>query len=481
MPKRQKTLIAASEEELADLQKALEAATIENEYLKLATARFEDLFHGVPFACFTVDADGTVYEWNEAASSMLDIEAHLAVQSTIFDRGFCPESAEQIRQLVKRALAGRRTLNVELEAVVGPDHRFLLANVFPLRAARKVPTAALIACADITVQKRLEEESRRSEDQVRTILSSICYGFVALDNDYMYRYVNASAAKWIGVPQDELVGKCALDLCPYLKTNELLSSKIRQVIETGEQASFECHFDYDDAWLEYRVYPTKEGPSIFYNDITERKLAEAKINEQQRQLEDAMAKLNESAILLDLQRLELEEANKNLQRLATTDSITGLLNHRAMQDEVATIARQTAEKATSLSVGMLDVDNFKAYNDSFGHQAGDAVLEQLGEILRSSVREGDVVARYGGEEFCLILPDTEPATALLACDRIRRTVEGAEWPHRQITVSIGVSTGHGEVAPHGLIEKADQALYDAKAAGRNRVCAWVPTTPARCA
>jgi diguanylate cyclase (GGDEF)-like protein len=123
-----------------------------------------------------------------------------------------------------------------------------------------------------------------------------------------------------------------------------------------------------------------------------------------------------------------------------------------------------------LSICLLDVDSFKQYNDAFGHPAGDQVLIRVAALLSESVRDTDFVARYGGEEFVLILPHTDVEGARTVAERCRTAIVQAAWPCRPVTASFGVSTLHDGIASASeLIALADQALYAAKGAGRNRV------------
>jgi diguanylate cyclase (GGDEF)-like protein len=120
---------------------------------------------------------------------------------------------------------------------------------------------------------------------------------------------------------------------------------------------------------------------------------------------------------------------------------------------------------------MLDVDHFKAYNDAFGHPAGDRVLRGVAAALREGTRTQDVVARYGGEEFVILLPATGAGDALVLAERLRARIAERIWPLRPVTASLGVATtGDGIDGPGALVESADRALYHAKRSGRNRAC-----------
>lgn len=460
------------------LRKAYDETTSSNQFLQLASARFEDLFHGVPFACFSVDENGTVFEWNESATQMFGVSGHESIQKPIFGKYFSLETDFMLKGLINEAFKGRHITNIEISTQCEPP-RQLLVSVFPLRAARQEPTAALIACADITNQKDAENEAKRANFKVAAILDSIKDAFVTLDRNLVYRYVNKTAASWFGASVEDIVGRGLVEVTPSLEGTEFVS-RIQNVLDSGVADAFEFGFEDSGTWLEFRVYPSEEGVSVFYNDITARKQYDETIRRQQEQLEETMRQLSDTSVVLEHQRLELEQANLHLQELATTDGLTGLLNHRAMQEELRSAVAKSSTWGTPVSVALLDVDHFKKYNDAFGHQEGDKVLKEVARLLRASVRDGDIVTRYGGEEFCVVFPDTSEADALAVSERLRANIEQAKWDHRQVTVSIGVSTGIGVRDSQSLIKQADQALYQAKAAGRNRVLPHRPDS-ARCA
>lgn len=170
---------------------------------------------------------------------------------------------------------------------------------------------------------------------------------------------------------------------------------------------------------------------------------------------------------------QLKEMNEKLQSLAITDGLTGLKNHRAFQDFLEQEFQRAVRYGSPLSLILMDVDKFKQYNDTFGHQAGDEVLKRVAEILLSNARQTDFVARYGGEEFVVVLPNTDSDDALCVAERFRSAIEQAEWSLRPITGSFGVATLTDAVQNRQeLIEQADQALYQAKHGGRNRVCLY---------
>ena len=171
-------------------------------------------------------------------------------------------------------------------------------------------------------------------------------------------------------------------------------------------------------------------------------------------------------------RAEVERALRaELAALAVTDGLTGLKNHRFLQERLAEEVNRAHRNGTALCAIMLDVDSFKEYNDSFGHPAGDHILRGIADILTANARATDLVARYGGEEFALLLPHADIAGATALAERIRTQIETADWPLRRVTASLGVTQLVDTDTPASLHDRADTALNRAKAAGRYTVSA----------
>lgn len=174
---------------------------------------------------------------------------------------------------------------------------------------------------------------------------------------------------------------------------------------------------------------------------------------------------------LALANLRLRDA---LRELALADPLTGLSNRRELEMVLARELREGERHGRSVSCLMVDVDHFKRFNDSFGHEAGDSVLRSVAAVLRTSVREKDFVFRYGGEEFLILMPGSTLTQAKARAEEVRARVAATRFVHvgldvGQITVSVGASSAPGSCPFEGLVKSADAALYRAKAAGRNRV------------
>ncbi|MBV9931507.1 MAG: diguanylate cyclase [Alphaproteobacteria bacterium] len=163
-----------------------------------------------------------------------------------------------------------------------------------------------------------------------------------------------------------------------------------------------------------------------------------------------------------------------LQRRATTDTLTGLANRRHLIATIDTEVRRARRTGRSLSFAILDIDHFKRINDTHGHAGGDAVLREIAAVLRETTRETDLLGRIGGEEFAVLMPETDTAQAERACERLRaavagRTISLAPGVETRVTISTGVALLSGEEAGDQLMARADRALYEAKAGGRNQV------------
>ena len=185
---------------------------------------------------------------------------------------------------------------------------------------------------------------------------------------------------------------------------------------------------------------------------------------------------------------QLAAANARLQHLSDTDSLTGIANRRRFDGLLSERWRMAAGSGTSLAVAMIDIDHFKAYNDTYGHAAGDRCLQQVAAALSAEIRQGnDCLARYGGEEFVVLWSGLDPQQAAAMAERLRACVAALALPHQRngaaavVTLSIGVAAqpvprgsqrAPSDEIQHGidaLLKLADQRLYAAKSQGRNRV------------
>jgi diguanylate cyclase (GGDEF)-like protein len=206
----------------------------------------------------------------------------------------------------------------------------------------------------------------------------------------------------------------------------------------------------------------QEQPAILtaLYDVTERKRGEIELQKANK--------------LLQIHSREIEALQVKLKEQAIRDSLTGLFNRRYLEETLVRELAKASREGFPLGIIMIDIDHFKQVNDTYGHKAGDLVLQTLGNLLHAGIRAGDIACRYGGEEFLLILPKASKAKTGERAEQWRaafealRTVYGEKAVHA--TISLGVATYPADgVTAEALIHAADQAMYRAKALGRNRV------------
>jgi len=177
-------------------------------------------------------------------------------------------------------------------------------------------------------------------------------------------------------------------------------------------------------------------------------------------------------------RVEAERVAQDMTRLAITDTLTRLMNRRGITVSLIDAMAQAERYDHPLSIAMADIDHFKSVNDSHGHEAGDKVLVDVAALLSEALRMPDKVGRYGGEEFLVVLPHTTLAAAKKIAERMRAAVEGWTFEHgdskNRVTISIGLTQYRKGEDLEQLLSRVDQALYQAKSAGRNKVITQKP-------
>ena len=179
---------------------------------------------------------------------------------------------------------------------------------------------------------------------------------------------------------------------------------------------------------------------------------------------------------------ELENKNEILDNLANLDGLTGAFNHRYFQNSIDQEISRCMRNGSTISLLLLDIDHFKKFNDTYGHQVGDFVLTEFSTTLQDNIRKYDILARYGGEEFIIILPETSVDEAMNVAEKLRTAIETADFDDNResynVTASFGVSCAtpatQDDFNKNTFINQADQALYEAKQKGRNKVVAYSP-------
>jgi diguanylate cyclase (GGDEF)-like protein/PAS domain S-box-containing protein len=341
----------------------------------------------------------------------------------------------------------------------GQERWFSTSKVPLQNAARQVIGLAAIT-RDVTADKQLRQELVENRDALSYALTEMSDGLAIFDADARLVFCNeqyracfplTGHLRQPGTPLRDIlqaVVKTGEQItAPRRKAEAWINSIVANLrLESEEEINL-----IDGRWLQLRTRPTSSGSTmVVVSDVTRLKLAE----------------------------LALHTTTKQLKHLVRTDGLTDLLNRRAFDEAIELEIRRSARSATPLSLLLIDVDSFKAYNDRYGHPAGDGCLRLVSQHLKASLkRPADLAARYGGEEFTAILPDTNETDAFEVAERFLRALAGARLLHEAsdrgyVTASIGVATYMPDNLHRDsleLVRAADEALYRAKAAGRNQV------------
>jgi diguanylate cyclase (GGDEF)-like protein/PAS domain S-box-containing protein len=318
----------------------------------------------------------------------------------------------------------------------------------------------LLYCISVVLER--EKEIVRQLEKIaalHALVSESSRDAIILADLSGHRSYVSTAAEDLGWRPEELLTQSGVAMV-HPDDRQRAQLIVRELNSGSESAMIECRVKNGSGeyiWVEASlrvVHDSESGlPSGILNvvrDVSERKQAEQK----------------------------LQEAYNAVEALSVTDALTGLANRRRFDQYMAAEWRRSMRDRQPLSLLMLDVDKFKVYNDTYGHQRGDNCLKQIAEACMDVVaRPGDLVARFGGEEFVVILPNTESDGAMQVANEICEALRGRRLPHTGnlpgiVTISIGCATlipRFGKHAPD-LIEIADKALYKAKFNGRNQVC-----------
>ena len=238
---------------------------------------------------------------------------------------------------------------------------------------------------------------------------------------------------------------------------------VRNVGKTGLRSAPDDWLYKSNSFISYPI--TLGGRKIGVLNLTDQADGQSYDQSDLKLLDAVMPSL---AVMID--RADLKHQAGEFRQLSVTDALTGLLNRRYLEERLTEEIKRSNRHGFPMSFLMIDVDEFKSYNDNFGHTEGDIALRTVGACLKENLRGADVAARYGGEEFSILLPQTNSTEAAVIAERVRERVENERFKHRQITVSIGIASCSLSLnSSPDLIAAADKALYAAKREGRNVV------------
>jgi diguanylate cyclase (GGDEF)-like protein/PAS domain S-box-containing protein len=424
------------------------------------------VLEGLPEVVIVLDSEDLVVDVNRAAAGMLG-----ATRGDIVGRpagdvlarwpafGACVLATEQGQQTV---------------ALAEEPPRWLEVTASPLRNRLGRRAGRVVVARDVTGRHQAGEQIRLLSAAIGSAASAVAIS----DPKGVCLWVNPAFTRITGYAPEEIVGR-PLSLLKSGVHDAAFYASLWQTILSGEVWQGEIvnrHRDGHRYAEEQTISPVRDETGRITHfvavkqDVTER-----------RRMEEGLRAANE---ILKTQLAEIEALQARLRDQAIRDPLTGVLNRRYLAE---TLGRETARArrdSRAYAVVILDLDHFKRVNDTYGHEAGDRVLVALADLLRAHTREGDVVCRYGGEEFVVLMPGSSAVSAARRAEVWRTTLEAQPFTFRTeevtVTLSAGVACfpddgGDGEA----ILRAADEALYRAKGAGRNRVMLFAGETAGR--
>jgi len=314
---------------------------------------------------------------------------------------------------------------------------------------------SIVMMQDITERQKTEEALREREAILRSITNSAQDAIIMMDPEGRISFWNPAAESILGYSRDEALGKILHQFLAPERYHEAYQAAYPEFRRTGRG----------------NVIGKKLEVQALRKDGTEIAVAIA--------LSAVHIQNQWHAVGILRDETERQTQERELKRLATTDDLTGLANRRYFLGQVTPELERFRRYADPAALLMLDLDHFKQVNDTYGHAAGDAVLQHFAGITLTVLRRTDLIGRLGGEEFAALLPDTDSNGALQLAERLRWTLASLPIPVERgeiaLTVSIGVTSFlHTDLQANAILIRADRALYRAKQAGRNRVEAELP-------
>lgn len=392
----------------------------------------------------------------------------------VFGVDFCKTLLEESIGLPLVMLTGSGSEAVAVEALKAGVDDYVIKDpeCAYLHMLPRILSDAVSAHRERLARTEAERALFESQERLAAIVAGLTIPTFVIDAEHIVTHWNDACQKITGVPSREVIGTREQWRAFYsserpVMADLIVTGSIEQMVaqhyggkyfrsavikEAFEAEDFFSHFGESGKWLYFTAAPLKNsagriiGAIETLQDVTDRKLAE--------------------------EALRASECRHR--ELSITDALTGLYNSRHFFSRATEEVERSKRYGSPLSLILLDVDNFKQYNDTYGHLEGDHVLAGLAEVIRSEIRGADSAYRYGGEEFIVIFPETEPAEAMIVAERLRAVFEAtvfAPLPGEEARTSISIGGGcyRPEEGLTAFVKRVDEAMYRAKNCGKNRV------------
>jgi diguanylate cyclase (GGDEF)-like protein/PAS domain S-box-containing protein len=413
-----------------------------------AEQRFREFADAMPHILWTAQPNGQVNYANTTYFDYTGLSPEEVAQNWL--RVLHPEDVERTIATWNNAISTGSVYSTELRIFHKPSgqYRWQAVTAKPIKNKAGQIEKWYGTCTDIHESKASSERAALLAKRLDATLESLTDGFVMLDQEWRVVYINTAAEKGLQRSRSELTGKVWWEEFPEMVDSEVYQ-KSHHVAAERQPIRFEYNSPIFSCWFDVGIYPSEEGTSMYFRDITERKQAE-----------------------------------EHIQRLAFYDQLTGLPNRQLLQDRLNQLIPALGRNRRHGAFFFIDLDNFKAVNDAQGHRKGDVLLEQAAQRLKTFVRQNDAAARIGADQFVVVLEELssqiEEATtqARLVGERLLAAlgqpykIDGIDYI---ITSSIGITTFDGSADDiNALYRQADMAMSRAKSGGRNAVRFYDP-------
>ena len=406
-------------------------------------ARGDALVESAADAIVSVDLAGRVLDWNAAAEQMFGWRAREIVGRPV-GTIVPPDRSDELPWLIEHVGRGEPIRALETVRLTHDGHRLRVSvTISPIRGEDGRLAGLSGIYRDVTVDERLRADLQRSAAYLQSVLAGMDSGILLSDASGHVVYANRPFAEISGMPEERLVGAHRGEIVRALLEHVREPEPLLRITDATPWAEGEAEFVLERPepgvfrWASRAVpLPEGEGRLDVVSDVT-----------------------NETQL------------REMYMRQAVTDPLTALLNRLGGHQTIAREVARARRHGTALSFAMIDIDHFKDVNDRFGHGVGDDVLREVADAIGRAIRGDDALIRWGGEEFLLLLPGARRPQALELAERLRMRVAGLTVEGLPaVTISIGVDElAVEETGAEAAIERADQRMYAAKAAGRNRV------------